>query len=151
MIRIFFISFFATLFTSIAFKAPNKAILSTSLLGGFGSMVFTLVSKAMDYQMMSYFMATFFITVCSEFLARLKKMPITVFTVPAIFPILPGVKIYTAVTYLFLRTSEDSEAIIQALLAVLGMAMAMVLSSLLTKTINKVVTFIFLKTKLQAK
>ncbi len=151
MIRIFIISFFATLFTSIAFKAPNKAILSTSFLGGFGSIVFTLVSKAINYQMMSYFVATFFITVCSEVLARLKKMPITVFTVPAIFPILPGVKIYTAVAYLFLKTGEASEAIIEALLAVLGMAMAMVLSSLLTKTINKIITFLFLKTNLQTK
>ncbi len=151
MIYIFIVSFFATLFTSIVFKVPNKAILSASTLGGFGSVVFTLVSKAIDYQMMSYFTATFFVTVCSEFLARLKKMPSTVFTVPAIFPILPGVKIYTAVTYLFLKTRKSSESITEALLAVLGMAMAMVLSSLLTRTINKIITFIFSKTKLQTK
>lgn len=151
MIRIFIISFLATLFTSIAFKAPYKAILSTAFLGGFGSVIFTLVSKAITYQMMSYFIATFFITVCSEFLARLKKMPITVFTVPAIFPILPGVKIYTAVAYLFLKTGESSEAVIEALLAVLGMAMAMVLSSLLTKTINKTITFILLKANTSTK
>lgn len=137
LLKYFIICLLATFFFAIIFKVPNKALLPSSLLGAFGYILFLCLSSDASNYMSAYFIATLAITICSEILARIMKMPATVFTVPAIIPLVPGVGLYTTMMYLVQNQGDlASKTGASAILSIIAMAMAMVLTSILTRSIN---------------
>ncbi|WP_193708328.1 threonine/serine exporter family protein [Alkalibaculum sporogenes] len=139
MIREFFICVVAVIFTAILFRAPMRGILLSSLLGGVGYILFKILSSDSKSPIIAYFTATFFITVFSEIFARLLKMPATIFTVPAIIPLVPGIGLYRTMLNLVQNNGRASESGSITILAIVSIAMAMVMTSLLTKIINTLV------------
>ncbi|MFZ7131138.1 MAG: threonine/serine exporter family protein [Eubacteriales bacterium] len=138
----------ATFFFAILFKVPHKALLPSSLLGGVGFTLFKTLSTPQFSEMGAYFIATLIITICSEILARIMKMPATIFTVPAIIPLVPGIGLYTTMMYLVQnQRTMASQTGASTLLAIVAMAMAMVLTSILTKSIHTGISAIQTKFK----
>lgn len=138
----FLLSTIATFCLAVLFHVPKKGLWPGAILGGIGYTIFKILSEYSNNQMIPYFLATFFITIGSEVFARLLKMPATVFTVPGIITIVPGLQFYKAMTLLVERNFRATAAISEAFLAVLGIAMAMVLISLFTKSINNLLNYI---------
>jgi len=151
LLTYFFLSIIATFFIAILFRVPKKGLLPTSLIGGSGYAIFLALSPGTSNQMVAYFFATFFITICSEVFARIMKMPATIFTVPGIIPLVPGIGLYNTMMHLVQNSGNISQTATDTLLAVVAMAMAMVLTSLLTKNINNLITSLFTKLKIKGK
>ncbi|HEX3025801.1 MAG TPA: threonine/serine exporter family protein [Clostridia bacterium] len=81
--------------------------------------------------------------VLSEILARVMKMPATIFMIPAIIPLVPGVGLYQ--TMMFLVQQQDNQAAktgTTTLLSIVAMAMAMVFTAILTQFISAIAIMI---------
>lgn len=88
-------SFLATVAFAVLFQAPRKSLAVSGVIGAVGWVVFVYVRKDLEY---SSFYANLFATISlsllSELAARVFKQPVTVFVIPGIIPIVPGLGMY---------------------------------------------------------
>ncbi len=95
MIYSFIFAFIATMAFAILFQSPKKILLTDGLIGAVGWIVFIGIRAELDY---SSFYANFFaamaLALLSELSARIFKQPATVFVIPGIIPLVPGLGIY---------------------------------------------------------
>lgn len=91
----FVFSVIATIAFSIMLNSPRKCLLWQGLIGALGWCSFMVLRKEMG---MTSFYANFVATLClslaSEMCARLFKQPTTVFVIPGIIPLAPGLGMY---------------------------------------------------------
>ena len=91
----FIFAFIATMAFAVLFQSPKKILLTDGLIGAVGWVVFISLRDQMGY---SSFYANFFGTLAlallSELSARIFKQPATVFVIPGIIPLVPGLGIY---------------------------------------------------------
>lgn len=127
----------AAAFFAFLFHVPRRAIAVSALLGGLGYLIYDITAPLLNSSMGGYFLGTLFMAVCSEILARVMKMPATVFVIAAIIPLVPGVGLYTTMMYLIQgQTQEAGQTGISTILAIIAMAMALVLTSIPTRIIT---------------
>ncbi len=82
--------------------------------------------------------AAAFAAAFAEVLARLRKVPATFFTVPAIIPLAPGGSLYYTLLYIIRKDSALAEQYgLNTLLAAGGIAVGIVLVSLVTGRANR--------------
>lgn len=95
MIYSFFFAFVATMAFAVLFQSPGKILLTDGLIGAVGWIVFISLR---DYSGYSSFYANFLgaiaLALLSELSARIFKQPATVFVIPGIIPLVPGLGIY---------------------------------------------------------
>ena len=91
IITSFIFAFIATMAFAVLFQSPKKILLTDGLIGAVGWVVFISLRDQMGY---SSFYANFFGTLAlallSELSARIFKQPATVFVIPGIIPLVPG-------------------------------------------------------------
>lgn len=93
----FLFSFMSTVSFGILTNVPRRTLLASGLIGSLGWMVYFLMREA-DYPLgFSNFIAAFLIGCLSIFFSRLKKIPMLVFIVPSLVPLVPGGPAYLAV------------------------------------------------------
>ena len=140
VLRDFLICVPATIFFAILFKVPKGAVWISAILGGAGYAIYELVSPSLRSPIAGYFVGTLVMAACSEILARAMKRPATVFLIPAIIPLVPGVGLYDTMQYLVQgQNTQAARTGIATLLAIVAMAMAMVLTSIATRSISAAV------------
>jgi uncharacterized membrane protein YjjB (DUF3815 family) len=140
LVRDFFICVPATAFFAILFKVPRKAVPVSTVLGSVGYVVYEWTSPVLGSSIAGYFIATFLMAVCSEISARIIKMPTTVFIIPAIIPLVPGIGLYNTMMYLVQgQDAKAGQTGIATILAIIAMAMALVFTSIFTSGISTVV------------
>ena len=88
MISSFAFAFLATMAFAVLFQAPRKILLTNGLIGAVGWVIFISLRDQMGY---SSFYANFFGTLA---LALLSELSATVFVIPGIIPLVPGLGIY---------------------------------------------------------
>jgi len=101
----------ASAFFSVLIGSPKKTILTASIVGALGYIVYDIImiASASSAEVSAFFFGTLFMSLVSEILARTQKMPSITFTTPAIVPLVPGVGIYK--TMLFLILDDFSSAV----------------------------------------
>ena len=93
----FLFSFMSTVSFGVLTNVPRITLLASGLIGSLGWMVYFLMREA-DYSLgFSNFIAAFLIGCLSIFFSRLKKIPMLVFIVPSLVPLVPGGPAYLAV------------------------------------------------------
>lgn len=93
----FLFSFMSTVSFGVLTNVPRRTLLASGLIGNLGWMVYFLMREA-DYPLgFSNFIAAFLIGCLSIFFSRLKKIPMLVFIVPSLVPLVPGGPAYLAV------------------------------------------------------
>lgn len=92
----FIIAVVAVFFTAYVFEAPHHLNKYIALLGGIGWFAYLILIKHYDYMVATY-LSSFVIAFFSHVAARKFKVPVTVFFIPAFFPLVPGTKLYEAV------------------------------------------------------
>lgn len=93
----FLFSFMSTVSFGVLTNVPRRTLLASGLIGSLGWMVYFLLREA-DYPLgFSNFIAAFLIGCLSIFFSRLKKIPMLVFIVPSLVPLVPGGPAYLAV------------------------------------------------------
>ncbi len=86
--------------------------------------------------MFAMFTAAFLVSLLSQIFARIFKAPVTIFLVPGILPLVPGVGMYRIVYYLLL---EDSSMSGYYFLYTLQMASMIAVAIFVTDTIFQII------------
>lgn len=86
-------SFIATIGFCIIFNIRGKMVFFASLGGALGWLAYEL-SAFFGNDLSQYFVATVVIALYAEIMARLHKVPVTIYLIAALIPLVPGSGIY---------------------------------------------------------
>ena len=101
----------AVIFYSLLMNSPKQLIKFTAVISGLGYIIYDIFRYFVESEILGYFIATLFIAIIGEVMARIKKMPSTIFVFPAIIPLVPGIGLYQ--TMLKLVQNDFSAALTQ--------------------------------------
>lgn len=104
MIRILIqliMAYFATVAFALLFHVPKKEFFYCGITGAIGWLFYLLVNDAIDSVSLASFVASVVITVISRFFAVNRKLPVTIFLISGILPLVPGAGIYYTTYYAF--------------------------------------------------
>lgn len=116
------IAFVASSAFSIIFHAPKKHIVAAGFTGAIGWLIYViLVRYGIDVVLASFF-ATVGLTVMARVFSYVRKAPVTIFLITGIFPLVPGIGIYSTGYNLFM---SDNSATFKIGLQTLEIAIVM--------------------------
>lgn len=130
-------AFMATVAGSIYLDAPKKCIVRTGLIGAAGWAIYLLSSRIYG-PVFSTYIAGLIISALSHIFSRLFKMPVTIFFIPGVFPIVPGLSMYRAVYFFINGSSQVGQGYLEETIKISGMiALAIFTIDTIFKTIGK--------------
>ena len=89
---------------ALLFGVPKRYYLSCGVIGGFGWMLYLIMTEILSMTAVeATFISTFMVVMISRFRAVKERCPATVFSVPGIFPLIPGTGIYWTAHYIVLN------------------------------------------------
>lgn len=94
MMKDFIFSFLSTFGFGIIFNIPRKQLVFASLAGAAGWMVYSILVNRFEAIIMAAFAGAFVVGLLSEFMAKARSVPATIFVIPGIIPLVPGYGIY---------------------------------------------------------
>lgn len=91
---------------SVISGVPKKFLIHCSITGAAGWFVY-LVSKSINgEEVLSMFLAALVVSLVSHIFARVFKAPVTIFLIPGILPLVPGIGMVRSVYYNIIHNSE---------------------------------------------
>ena len=90
------LSFIATSCFAVIFNAPIKVIPWCGIVGSLGWTIYHLLSQAGVYEVHATFVGAFVVSIVAHIYARLFRLPMIVFSVAGIIPLVPGGIAYNA-------------------------------------------------------
>lgn len=91
----FLYSFLATIAFAALFQAPKRTLITSGVIGAIGWVVFVYLRQHLEYNSFhANFIATVVLSLVSELSARMFKQPATVYLIPGIIPLVPGLGMY---------------------------------------------------------
>ena len=119
----------------ILFQAPKKSLPFLAFTGFISFSVFSLLSTN---HLFAIFIASLSVGVCSEFFARVMKLPATVFIISGIIPLVPGIPAYNAIFHLLNEDYIDGvNASVDTLLSGGAIALAIAITTTLARSYKK--------------
>lgn len=108
MIKQIILAFFGSIFPVILFNIDRKKIIWTGFCGAIGWAAYLLVYNHRNSPIMASFVGAFIVGIYSEIMARRLKTPAVQFSIPGIFPLVPGITAYTTVRYIVEQNSSKA-------------------------------------------
>ncbi|MEN6314846.1 MAG: threonine/serine exporter family protein [Clostridiaceae bacterium] len=134
----FILAFLGSLCAGFIFNVRGYKLIFTGLSGVAGWMVYIGLVSYTDQSVISIFAGAIAVGLYSESAARLLKTPSTVFSIPGIFPIVPGIAAYEAIQYM---TSNDLYSaggkLVETLTGACAIAFGILLVTALFRIISK--------------
>ncbi|MEE0880012.1 MAG: threonine/serine exporter family protein [Turicibacter sp.] len=131
-------SFLATIGFCIIFNIRGKMVFFASLGGALGWLGYEL-SVFLGNDLSQYFVATIIIALYSEIMARLHKVPVTVYLIPALIPVVPGGGIYYTMEHFLNGNIDDFLSQFVHTIAIAGcLAFGILLVSSLVRLTNRI-------------
>ncbi len=84
-------SFFSAVAFGIIIKVPKSALIYCGITGMIGWMSNWLLIPLIPNSIGAIFIASVLVAIISIIFARMNKMPATVFNIPGVFPLVPGI------------------------------------------------------------
>lgn len=106
--REFLLAFAGSICAGILFNVRGRKLLLTGFSGVVGWMVYIWFSGMTGSSMVSIFAGAVAVGVFSETAARVFKSPAAVFSIPGIFPIVPGIAAYETIQFLFSNNLQEA-------------------------------------------
>ncbi len=103
-------------------EVPKRHILSTSLVGAIGWLVYLLVVDEVDV-VWATFIASLVIDICAQILARIMKTPVTIFLIGGILPLVPGSHIYRTIS-IIISGEQGYDMLVRTLMIAGAIALA---------------------------
>lgn len=97
----FIIAALATVSFAILFHAPKTELAICGFTGGLSWLVYDMVTAASVSKILASFIATFILMFFARSFAVARQMPVTVYLMSGIFPLVPGAGIYFTAYYMF--------------------------------------------------
>lgn len=91
------LAFSGSFFPSVLFNIDRKNLFWAGLSGAVGWGIFTLAYSITKSMVLSVLLGSIGIGVYGEAMARMRKSPASIFTIPGIFPLVPGIGAYNTV------------------------------------------------------
>ena len=127
-----FLAFLGSYCPAILFNIERKNLVWAGLCGAAGWTTYKGVLTLSGRNILGVFAAAVVISILSEVMAKIFKTPSTVFYIPSLYPIVPGISAYYTVMYII--NDKISEAAVKGL-ETLGSAGAIAFGILLVSTI----------------
>ncbi len=106
----FIVAFIATFGFAVLFNSPRTEVVYSGLTGALGWTAYKLIiTLTVDNGVVATLAAAMIITAASRLLAYKRRMPLTVYLIGGIIPLVPGFGIYYTMYYLV--TSDFSSAV----------------------------------------
>lgn len=99
MIKQIILAFFASVFLVILFNIERKKLIWAGLCGSIGWIVYLIVLEYTSSPTMGSFAGAFILGLYSELMAKKLKAPASEFSIPGMFPLVPGLTAFNAVKY----------------------------------------------------
>ncbi|SDK55640.1 threonine/serine exporter family protein [Natronincola ferrireducens] len=127
----FIYAFICTVGFAILFNVPKTSLIKSGFGGALGWTVFLFINNYFESIVVSTFIASFIIALIGEFFAIVDKMPLTVYIIPGIVPLVPGFGLYYTMLSILEKNYElainyGSESMLIAI--AIGGALTIVLS-----------------------
>ncbi|MFD1430100.1 MULTISPECIES: threonine/serine exporter family protein [Lacticaseibacillus] len=101
-------SYLSTVAFAIIINVPHRALNLAGWAGATGWMVYWLLMEVHAGRMMSNLLGAFAIGLAGMIFARVKKLPVILFNIPGLVPLVPGATAYQAVRALVLGKFDDA-------------------------------------------
>ena len=130
------ISFVASAAFSVIFHSPKQHIIPAGLTGGFGWLIYIVLSHFGLGVVTASFFATVGLSVVARMFSFRRKAPVTIFLITGIFPLVPGIGIYKTGYSLFMSDSASTaefglQTIETAIVMALGMGLVLTMPQVL--------------------
>lgn len=100
MIKQIILAFFGSIFPVILFNIDRKKIIWAGFCGAIGWATYLYIYNFQCSVGMASFAGAFTVGIYSEFMARRLKTPAIQFSIPGIFPLVPGITAYKTINYI---------------------------------------------------
>ena len=113
LLEAFIFSFFATVAFGVLFQAPKKSLPISGAIGALGWVVFVFLRQYMEVNSFyANFIATAALSLASELCARSFKQPATIFVIPGIIPLVPGLGMYQGMAQIISKSYDNCMTIL---------------------------------------
>ena len=102
----FLLAFLAAFGFALVFQSPTKTLLIAALNAGIGWVVYKFFSQITGSIYIGTFASAFFISIISDFCAKIFKFPAIIFIVPGVINLCPGEAVYNAMKF-FIENQTD--------------------------------------------
>jgi uncharacterized membrane protein YjjB (DUF3815 family) len=139
MIKQIILAFFGSIFPVILFNIDRKKIIWTGFCGAIGWAAYLVIYNYRNSPIIASFTGALVVGIYSEIMARKLKTPAIQFSIPGIFPLVPGITAYTTVRHIV--EQNNSQAYLKGMqtIAVGGaIAFGIMLSSATFRFISKI-------------
>ena len=135
------LSFIAATAFGVLFNAPRKSLFYCGLVGMTGWIVYFFVEQLINDTVKSSFAGAFTIAFVAHLFAKYFKMPMIIFSVAGIIPLVPGGSAYNAMRHIVEKDYEVAGEYAALALMISGaIAMGLVFAEIITKIILKTKT-----------
>ncbi|WP_265455150.1 threonine/serine exporter family protein [Enterococcus sp. HY326] len=135
----FFFSGLATMAFGIITNIPRRALLACGVTGGIGWVLFHFSNEMGLGLGGANFLGALSVGIISVFLSRRYKMPLIIFNIPSLVPLVPGGPAYQAVRQIM---QGNYEAGLQNILIVIITAGAIAIGFMVTNLVEKLAKFL---------
>jgi uncharacterized membrane protein YjjB (DUF3815 family) len=131
------LAFLGSYCPAILFNIERKNLFWAGLCGATGWMSYKAILTLTNSNIFAVFIAAIVISIMSEVMAKILKTPSTVFYIPSLYPIVPGISAYYTVTYIIDRKiTEAANKGLETLASAGAIAFGILLVSTVFRYIN---------------
>jgi uncharacterized membrane protein YjjB (DUF3815 family) len=131
-------SYVASVGFALTINVPHRALNLAGVSGVLGWMIYWFGFQAGIGRMLANLLGAFAIGIFSLFFAHLKKCPVTVFNIPALVPLVPGVPAYLVIRSLVAGDYNQAEKMfLRVGIVTAAIALGFLLSTLFTERFYK--------------
>lgn len=132
-------SYIASVGFALTINIPHRVLNTTGICGTIGWMVYWFASQGNFGRMISNLLGAFMVGIFALIFAKIKKCPVTVFNIPALVPLVPGVPAYQAVRFLVNgNTNGALDSILRVGVVTSAIALGILLSVLVIEVYFKI-------------
>ena len=138
-------AFLGSIGFAIFFKMKGKQIVLAGIGGAVTWIVYLLIQHFIEGYFVPYLVASIFVGIYAEIMARVNKAPATIFLTAAAVPLIPGGSLYYTMLGL---VEQDEELFATSGVAALNIALAISLGFVVVALANKYINIFLRKTSL---
>jgi uncharacterized membrane protein YjjB (DUF3815 family) len=139
MIKQIILAFCGSIFPVVLFNIDRKKIIWTGFCGSIGWATYLWIFNYIYSPAIASFAGSFAVGIYSEIMARKLKTPANQFSIPGIFPLVPGISAYNTIRYIVEQNEAAAYSKGTLTIAVAGaIAFGIMLSSTTFRFVSKV-------------
>ncbi|WP_191451488.1 threonine/serine exporter family protein [Lactobacillus gallinarum] len=132
-------SYIASVGFALTINVPHRALNSSGISGAVGWMAYWFCFRLGMGRMVSNLISAFLIGILGLFFARRKKCPATIFNIPALVPLVPGMPAYQAVRALVAGNyTQGQELILRVAIVTAAIGLGFLLSTMCTEAVYRI-------------